>query len=43
MCIVDDGCHKDFGSLDCIKGSKKIVLQYPMFVLLIMLDLYKSS
>ena len=43
MCVVDDGCHKDFDSLDCIKGSKIIVLQYPIFFLLISLVLYKIS
>ena len=40
--MVDDGCRKDFDSLDCIEGSKIIVLQYPMLVLLISLVLYKS-
>ena len=43
MCMVDDGCHKDFDNLDCIEGSKIIVLQYPMLVLLISLVLYKTS
>ena len=41
--MLDDGCHMDFDSLDCIEGSKIIVLQYPMFVLLVLLVLYKSS
>ena len=43
MCMVDDGCHKDFYNLDCTEGSKMIVLQYPMLVLLILLILYKIS
>ena len=43
MCVVDDVCHKDFDNLDCIEGSKIIVVQYLMFVLLILLVLYKSS
>ena len=43
MCVVDDGCHKDFDTLDYIEGSKIIVLRYPMFILLILLVLYKSS
>ena len=41
VCVVDYGCDNDFDSLDCIKGSKIIVLQYPMLVLLISLVLYK--
>ena len=41
--MVDDGCHKDFGNLDCIKGRKIIVSQYPMLVSLISLVLCKSS
>ena len=41
VCVVDDGCHKEFDRLDCIKGSKIIVLQYPMLVLLVSLVLYK--
>ena len=42
MYVVDNGCRKDFDSLGCIKGSKIIVLQYPMLVLLILLVLYDS-
>ena len=42
VCVVGDGCYKEFDSLDCIEGSKIIVLQYPMFVLLISLVLYKK-
>ena len=30
MCVVNDGYHKNFDSLDCIEGSKIIVLQYPI-------------
>ena len=41
MCVVDDGCHKEFDKLDCIKDSKIIVLQNPMIVLLVLLVLYK--
>ena len=40
VCMVGDGCHKEFDRLDCIKGSKIIVLQYPMLVLLVLLVLY---
>ena len=43
MCVVDDACHKDFDSLDCMEDSKIIILQYPMFVLLISFVLYKNS
>ena len=37
--VVGDGCRKDFDSLGCIEGSKIIVLQYPVLVLLILLVL----
>ena len=40
MCVVGDGCHKEFDKLDYIKGSKIIILQYPMLVLLVSLVLY---
>ena len=42
VCVVGNGCHKDFDSLDCIKSSKIIVLQYQVFVLLILLVLYNN-
>ena len=42
MCVVGDGCHKGFDSLDCIEGSKIIVLQYLVLVLLISLVLYNN-
>ena len=40
--VVGDGCHKDFDNLDCIEGSKIIVLQYSVLVLLISLVLYNN-
>ena len=42
VCVVDDGCHKGFDNLDCIEGSKIIVLQYLVLVLLILLVLYSN-
>ena len=39
---MGDGCRKGFDSSGCIEGSKIIVLQYPVFVLLILLVLYNS-
>ena len=40
--VVADGCRKGFDSSDCIEGSKIIVLQYPVLVLLILLVLYNN-
>ena len=42
VCVVGGGCHKAFDRLDCIEGNKIIVLQYPMFVLLVLLVLNKK-
>ena len=43
VCVVGGGCHKAFDRLDCIKGNKIIVLQYPMVVLLVSLVLNKKN
>ena len=40
--MVGDGCHKDFDSLGYIQGSKIVVLQHTVLVLLISLVLYNS-
>ena len=40
--MVDDGCYKGFDSLGYIQGSKIVVLQYSVLVLLISLVLYNS-
>ena len=41
VCVVGYGCHKEFDKLNYIEGSKIIVLQYLMLVLLVLLVLYK--
>ena len=42
VCVVGDGCHMDFDSLDYIQDSKIVILQYSVFVLLILLVLYNN-